>query len=67
MLVVRFEQLILTRGDNNARNDLQLYPGNQTFASRNNVIGVVRAVVPRLGWPMIRLSELMSRPTTYIA
>lgn len=62
-----FDQYILTKGDNNAANDVQLYPGDQIFASRKDVIGVVRVIVPSLGWPMIKLSELMSRPTTYVA
>ena len=60
-------QYLLTKGDNNIANDAALYPGDQKYATSDDVVGVVRGVMPFLGWPAIKLNELFARPTTYIS
>lgn len=65
LLILIRRQYILTKGDNNVNNDAVLYPNGEGFASREHVIGVVRGTVPFLGWPFIKLNELLSRPTRY--
>ncbi|KAK2591213.1 Signal peptidase complex catalytic subunit sec11 [Conoideocrella luteorostrata] len=60
-----FTQYILTKGDNNDANDAQLYPSGEGFASRKNVVGVVKGIVPFLGLPAIKINELFSRPTSH--
>ena len=55
---VSAKQLILTKGDNNELDDVALYPFNQKYAHRHQVIGVVRWYIPWLGWPTIWLNEM---------
>lgn len=55
----------MTKGDNVPHDDFLLYPKKQKFATREDVVGLVRASVPLIGWPFIRVNELLSRPTKY--
>lgn len=47
----------MTKGDNNQIEDTLLYPPGREFASRHEVIGLVRGYVPFLGWAVIALQE----------
>lgn len=55
----------MTKGDNNVADDTQLFPGDQEFVMNSDVVGVIYGVVPFLGWPFLRINELIARPTTY--
>ncbi|KAJ4151187.1 hypothetical protein LMH87_011902 [Akanthomyces muscarius] len=59
-------QYIRTKGDNCETDDALLYPNEEGLASRENVIGLVRGIVPYLGLPVIKMNELLSRPTRYV-
>ncbi|KAK9466024.1 hypothetical protein V1512DRAFT_276831 [Lipomyces arxii] len=52
------KQLLLTKGDNNAMDDVDLYAYNQFYLDREKeVIGAVKAYVPWVGYITILLSE----------
>ncbi|KAK9367071.1 hypothetical protein V1509DRAFT_627547 [Lipomyces kononenkoae] len=52
------KQLLLTKGDNNAMDDLDLYAHRQYYLDREQeVIGSVKAYVPWVGYVTILLSE----------
>lgn len=49
---------LLTKGDNNAADDTELYARGQRFLTRStDVIGSVRGYVPLVGYVTILLSE----------
>ncbi|KAF2092353.1 hypothetical protein NA57DRAFT_50471 [Rhizodiscina lignyota] len=52
------QQLFLTKGDNNVVNDRQLYPGQRAYLDRSDVVGIVKAHIPWLGWPAVAISEI---------
>lgn len=53
-------QLLLTKGDNNAQDDLLLYLRKQAYLSRkNDLVGTVKGYFPRLGYITILLTENM--------
>ena len=47
----------LTKGDNNDRDDVPLYPPGQRFVKRREIIGTIKGYVPYAGWITILLSE----------
>ncbi|KAL4922573.1 hypothetical protein BDW62DRAFT_196577 [Aspergillus aurantiobrunneus] len=49
------EQRILTKGDNNAIDDRFMYLPGQSFAPREDVVGLVWGYVPKLGWASLVL------------
>ncbi|KAI2638975.1 putative signal peptidase [Hypomontagnella submonticulosa] len=52
------KQLVMTKGDNNDHTDVALYPPGQTYVYRDQIIGLVRAYVPYVGWLSILSSEI---------
>lgn len=52
-----YRQLIMTKGDNNAANDVSLYPKSRDYAYRHEVVGLVRGYVPWIGWLVIGLGQ----------
>lgn len=52
-------QLLLTKGDNNANDDLALYAAGQTYLDRERDItgGVVKGYIPKLGYVTILIAE----------
>lgn len=51
-------QLLLTKGDNNAQNDLSLYSRGKSYLERqNDVLGTVVGFLPQLGYVTIWVSE----------
>lgn len=50
-------QKVLTKGDNNKYDDIQLYSHNQMYIDRDNIIGVVKGFVPYLGWITLALND----------
>ncbi|KAH9904424.1 putative signal peptidase complex catalytic subunit SEC11 [Xylariomycetidae sp. FL2044] len=51
-------QSFLTKGDNNALNDVILYPGDRTMVLRSEVVGFVRGYIPLVGWLVIGFQEV---------
>jgi signal peptidase len=52
------KQLLLTKGDNNAVDDLGLYNHNQNYLDRNkDVVGVVKGYFPKVGYVTLLLTE----------
>ncbi|GMM52127.1 signal peptidase complex catalytic subunit [Starmerella bacillaris] len=53
------KQLLLTKGDNNERNDIGLYENGRIYLDRQRDItgGVVKGYVPKLGYITILLAE----------
>ncbi|KAK9471249.1 uncharacterized protein V1510DRAFT_426920 [Dipodascopsis tothii] len=52
------KQLLLTKGDNNGLDDVDLYAYKQYYLDREKeVIGAVKAYVPKVGYATILLSE----------
>lgn len=52
------KQLLLTKGDNNAVDDLGLYNYNQNYLDRErDVIGVVKGYFPKVGYVTLLLTE----------
>lgn len=52
------KQLLLTKGDNNAMDDLDLYAYKQMYLDRESELqGVVKAYVPKVGYATILLTE----------
>ncbi|KAG1749659.1 uncharacterized protein EDB91DRAFT_1327137 [Suillus paluster] len=49
-------QLMLTKGDNNHVNDLDLYQGLE-WLERRHIVGKVRGFLPYIGYPMITLND----------
>ncbi|CAF9939554.1 MAG: Signal peptidase complex catalytic subunit [Heterodermia speciosa] len=47
----------LTKGDNNDRDDVPLYPPGQLYVKRSEIIGTIKGYVPYAGWVTILLSE----------
>lgn len=56
-VLTQSRQYILTKGDNNELTDESLYPADQDFVYRHQIVGVVRGYVPYLGWPVILLNS----------
>jgi signal peptidase len=50
--------MVLTKGDNNELDDVALYPRGQKYVHRDQIIGVVRGYIPKLGWITIWLNEM---------
>ena len=48
---------LLTKGDNNAGDDTELYAENQDFLQRKDILGTVVGYVPFIGYVTILLSE----------
>lgn len=59
ILIIYRRQLIVTKGDNNAFDDVSLYPPGRAFIFRDEVVGLVRGYVPFLGWMVIGLQEVL--------
>jgi signal peptidase len=51
------ETKLLTKGDNNAADDTELYAKGQDYLSRGDIIGSVVAYIPFVGYATIMLSE----------
>lgn len=52
------KQLLLTKGDNNAMNDLSLYAKKQPYLNqKTDLVGTVKAYVPKLGYATILITE----------
>ncbi|PVH13646.1 signal peptidase complex catalytic subunit SEC11 [Candidozyma duobushaemuli] len=52
------KQLLLTKGDNNALNDLSLYAKKQAYLNqKEDLVGTVKAYVPKLGYATILITE----------
>ncbi|CAL9730233.1 signal peptidase complex catalytic subunit Sec11p [Monosporozyma unispora] len=52
------KQLLLTKGDNNAGNDIPLYAHKKTYLNReNDLVGTVKGYFPQLGYITIWVSE----------
>jgi signal peptidase len=51
-------QLIVTKGDNNEVDDVPMYPDGQAFVTRAEIMGLVVAYVPYLGWVSIALQKV---------
>ncbi|KTW30806.1 signal peptidase I [Pneumocystis carinii B80] len=50
-------QKVLTKGDNNRFDDIQLYSQNQMYIDRKDIIGVVKGFIPYLGWITLALND----------
>ncbi|KAG5519199.1 hypothetical protein PMAC_002287 [Pneumocystis sp. 'macacae'] len=50
-------QKVLTKGDNNRFDDLELYSKNQIYLDRENIIGVVKGFVPYVGWITLAMND----------
>jgi hypothetical protein len=50
-------QLILTKGDNNAVDDVTLYPKGRSSVDRQEVVGLVIGYIPHLGRLILGLKE----------
>ncbi len=48
---------LLTKGDNNAADDTELYARGQDYLVRSDIIGSVFAYIPFVGYVTIMLSE----------
>ena len=55
ILTSKYRQTILTKGDNNVIDDRLMYSPGRPFALREEVIGLVRGYVPKLGWASLVL------------
>jgi signal peptidase I len=55
--VCRAKAKFLTKGDNNAADDTDLYARGQDYLVREDIIGRVVAYVPLVGYVTIMLSE----------
>lgn len=54
------KQLLLTKGDNNAQDDLSLYSRKQAYLDReNDLVGTVKGYFPLVGYVTILLTENM--------
>ncbi|OBA20249.1 signal peptidase complex catalytic subunit SEC11 [Metschnikowia bicuspidata var. bicuspidata NRRL YB-4993] len=54
------DQLLLTKGDNNAQDDLLLYHKKQSYLNqRTDLVGTVKGYFPKLGYITILLTENM--------
>jgi len=52
------KQLLLTKGDNNAVDDLSLYAKKQSYLNqKNDLVGTVKAYLPFIGYVTILISE----------
>ncbi|KAI3404009.2 SEC11 [Candida oxycetoniae] len=52
------KQLLLTKGDNNAVDDLSLYSKKQSYLNRkNDLVGTVKGYLPFIGYITILISE----------
>jgi hypothetical protein len=60
-------QLILTKGDNNEANDRRLYPDARDFVQRNEIIGIVVAYLPGIGWPPILFQETIQSLLAFLS
>jgi signal peptidase I len=52
-------QLIVTKGDNNIIDDRVMYPNDQSYVYRHQIIGFVRGYMPFIGWTAIILQDPM--------
>lgn len=54
------KQLLLTKGDNNVQDDILLYARNQQYLDQNaDLVGTVKAYLPKVGYVTILLTENM--------
>lgn len=54
------KQLLLTKGDNNAIDDLQLYARKQNYLNQQtDLVGTVKGYLPKVGYVTILLTENM--------
>jgi signal peptidase len=53
----RPESQLLTKGDNNAADDTELYARDQDFIVRKDIVGSVVGYIPFVGYVTIMLSE----------
>lgn len=52
------EQLLLTKGDNNALDDISLYAKGNTYLKKSSdVVGTVKGYIPQVGYITIWISE----------
>lgn len=52
------KQLLLTKGDNNAGNDIPLYAGKNIYLNKEkDIVGTVKGYFPQLGYVTIWVSE----------
>ncbi|CCD23689.1 signal peptidase complex catalytic subunit SEC11 NDAI_0C00280 [Naumovozyma dairenensis CBS 421] len=52
------KQFLLTKGDNNAVNDISLYKGKKIYLSKEkDIVGTVKGFFPQLGYVTIWVSE----------
>lgn len=52
------EQFLLTKGDNNAADDIALYAKKQIYLNKNkDIVGTVKGYIPQLGYITIWISE----------
>lgn len=63
------KQLVLTKGDNNPTNDLDLYGYRQNYLDRTKDIegGVVKFYIPKLGYATIVMTENPKIKTVFLA
>lgn len=57
MRMRRDEAKLLTKGDNNAGDDTELYARGQDYLARKDIIGSVVGYIPFVGYVTIMLSE----------
>lgn len=57
--LIRCSQHILTKGDNNEVDDVVLYPLGRQTVMRHEVVGLVTAYVPFLGWLAIAPRDVL--------
>ena len=50
-------QLVVTKGDNNIIDDTVMYPNNQSYLYRRQIVGFVRGYLPFVGWTAIILQD----------
>ena len=54
------KQLLLTKGDNNAGNDIPLYAKRKIYLNKEkDIVGTVKGYIPQLGYVTIWISENM--------
>lgn len=52
------KQFLLTKGDNNAGNDIPLYAGRKIYLQKDkDIVGTVKGYIPQLGYVTIWISE----------
>lgn len=61
LLITENRQMILTKGDNNDIDDRFMYLPERPFALREEVIGLVRGYVPKMGWASLILQGAVQK------